>query len=62
MTPDICTLCTPDWWLVVIGAVPAFAAGVAITLGARRALDQDDFPDDDPHAPTFADSEGGRRG
>lgn len=62
MTPEICNLCTPDWWLVVIGAVPALAAGVAITLVARRALDQDDFPEDDPHARPFAAREGGRRG
>ncbi|WP_428029767.1 hypothetical protein [Ancylobacter sp.] len=60
MTPAVCNLCTPDWWLVVIGAVLGLVAGVGFALLGRRALDQDDYPDDAPPARPFAD-EGGPR-
>lgn len=48
----------PDWWLVALCFV-AFLVVVAAAIAVRAALDQDDFPDDDPHARPFADSEGG---
>jgi len=60
MEPPVCTL-SPDWWLAALASVVGLVVGVAAPLLWRRALDQDDFPDADPHARPFADSEGGPR-
>ncbi|MGA0564128.1 hypothetical protein ACO2RV_16915 [Ancylobacter sp. VNQ12] len=57
-----CDLCTFDTGTLLIGIAVGLALGIAATLAGRRALDQDDFPADDPHARPFADSDGGRNG
>lgn len=59
MTPDICTLCGFDTDALLIGVAVGLALGIAAAVIRRRALDQDDFPEHDPYARPFADSEGG---
>lgn len=61
MTPAVCTLCGFDTGALLIGVAVGLALGIAAAFIRRRALDQDDFPEDDPHARPFADSEGGRQ-
>lgn len=60
MPPAICTLCGFDTGALLIGVAVGLALGIAAAVIRRRALDQDDVPEDDPHARPFADSEGGR--
>lgn len=59
---SICTLCGFDTGALLMGVAIGLALGVAAAVIRRRALDQDDYPDDVPHARPFADEGGPSRG